>query len=46
MVGVILFNPQLVSGNIKEVDRLSKDKVEEMLNIETIDYNSNDNGNW
>ena len=46
MVGVILFNPQLVSGNIKEVDRLSKDKVEEMLNIETIDYNDGDGGNW
>ena len=46
MVGVILLNPQLVSGNIKEVDRLSKDKVEEMLNIETIDYNSGDGGNW
>ena len=46
MVGVILFNPQLVSGNIKEVDRLSKDNVEEMLNIETIDYNDGDGGNW
>ena len=46
MVGVILFNPQLVSGNIDAVDRLSKDKVEDMLNIETIDYNDSGKGNW
>ena len=47
MVGVILFNPGLVSGNIEKVERISKDKVEDMLNIETIDYNSNSsNDNW
>ena len=48
MVGVILFNPGLVSGNIKKVERISKDKVEDMLNIETIDYNSSgsSNDNW
>jgi TRAP-type mannitol/chloroaromatic compound transport system permease large subunit len=48
MVGVILFNPGLVSGNIDKVERISKDKVEDMLNIETIDYNSNgsSNDNW
>ncbi|MDP4608404.1 MAG: TRAP transporter large permease subunit, partial [Burkholderiaceae bacterium] len=46
MVAVILFNPELVSGNIEKVDKLSKDKVEEMLNIETIDYNANGSGNW
>jgi hypothetical protein len=38
----------LVSGNIEKVERISKDKVEDMLNIETIDYNSNgsSNDNW
>jgi TRAP-type mannitol/chloroaromatic compound transport system permease large subunit len=48
MVGVILFNPGLVSGNIEKVERIGKDKVEDMLNIETIDYNSNgsSNDNW
>lgn len=48
MVGVILFNPGLVSGNIEKVERISKDKVEDMLNIETIDYNSSgsSNDNW
>ena len=48
MVGVILFNPGLVSGNIDKVERISKDKVEDMLNIETIDYNSSgsSNDNW
>jgi TRAP-type mannitol/chloroaromatic compound transport system permease large subunit len=48
MVGIILFNPGLVSGNIEKVERISKDKVEDMLNIETIDYNSNgsSNDNW
>jgi TRAP-type mannitol/chloroaromatic compound transport system permease large subunit len=48
MVGVILFNPGLVSGNIEKVERISKDKVEDMLNIETIDYNTNgsSNDNW
>jgi TRAP-type mannitol/chloroaromatic compound transport system permease large subunit len=46
MVAVILFNPELVSGNIEKAEKLSKDQVEEMLNIETIDYNSNGSGNW
>ena len=48
MVGIILFNPGLVSGNIDKVERISKDKVEDMLNIETIDYNSSgsSNDNW
>jgi TRAP-type mannitol/chloroaromatic compound transport system permease large subunit len=46
MVAVILFNPELVSGNIEKTEKLSKDQVEEMLNIETIDYNSNGSGNW
>jgi TRAP-type mannitol/chloroaromatic compound transport system permease large subunit len=48
MVGIILFNPGLVSGNIEKVERISKDKVEDMLNIETIDYNSSgsSNDNW
>ena len=48
MVGVILFNPGLVSGNIEKVERISKDKVDDMLNIETIDYNSSgsSNDNW
>jgi TRAP-type mannitol/chloroaromatic compound transport system permease large subunit len=46
MVGVILFNPGLVSGNIEKVERISKDKVEDMLNIETIDYNSSGSSNY
>ena len=48
MVGVILFNPGLVSGNIDKVKRISKEKVENMLNIETIDYSTNgsSNDNW
>ncbi len=48
MVGVILFNPGLVSSNIDKVKRISKEKVENMLNIETIDYNTNgsSNDNW
>ena len=48
MVGVILFNPGLVSSNIDKVKRISKEKVEDMLNIETIDYNTNgsSNDNW
>ena len=44
MVSVILFNPELVSGGITKVEKLSADKVEELLEAPTIDYGGGNSG--
>ena len=38
MVAVIMINPELVSGGITKVKRLSADQVENLLEIDTVDY--------
>jgi tripartite ATP-independent transporter DctM subunit len=38
MVAVIMINPELVSGGITKVKRLSVDQVENLLEIDTVDY--------
>ena len=38
MVAVIMINPEIVSGGITKVKRLSADQVENMLDIDTVDY--------
>ena len=40
MISVIVLNPELVSGGITKVKKLSDDRVEELMNIETTDYGS------
>ena len=38
MVAVIMINPEIVSGGITKVKRLSADQVENLLEIDTVDY--------
>jgi TRAP-type mannitol/chloroaromatic compound transport system permease large subunit len=44
MVSVVLFNPELVSGGITKVEKLSADKVEQLLEAPTIDYGGGNSG--
>ncbi len=38
MVAVIMINPELVSGGITKVKRLSVDQVENLLDVDNVDY--------
>ena len=46
MVTVILFNPEIVSGGIDKVEKLSAEKVENLLEAPVTDYGDDSNGNW
>ena len=44
MVAVILFNPEIVSGGITKVKKLSADKVEQLLEAPVTDYGNGKSG--
>lgn len=44
MVAVILFNPEIVSGGITKVKKLSADKVEQLLEAPVVDYGDGKSG--
>jgi TRAP-type mannitol/chloroaromatic compound transport system permease large subunit len=46
MVGVIMFNPSIVSGGITQVKKLSAEKVENLLEAPVTDYGDDSKGNW